>query len=165
MLKAIRRLLGLERSFERLEREIEHEIADSFDFSDPNARVGASLYFIINRQLEALDLEIGKAPFEGRYATDKARGALVGTAIGVVQQEFGAAPHKPTIDATITAFVLVYGVEIGRATALEALRASAEGNDALNRAADWAVMDTKVASENGASSSPAAFYLAVSDMI
>lgn len=161
MLRLIRRILGLETT----EAPLSREITAAIDFDDPNQRTGAALYLILNRQFDLLGKPEGEFPFTAPFSTDKARGALLGTAIAISQQQYGKIENKAIIDASITAFSLAYGQENGRRYALAALQECSDGNEDLNFAADWATKDAARTMSENSLTSPAAFYLAVAGMI
>lgn len=162
MWKFLRHILTGETTEERLSREIENTI----NFDDPNQRIGADLYLILTKQFDLIGKPEGELPFVAPFASDKARGALLGTAIAVSRQHHGKTDPKSIIDAAITAFALAYGTEVGRKYALHALQESSDGeNSDLSSAAEWALKDTEGSFRDDSVATPVAFYFAVAEMI
>jgi hypothetical protein len=164
----IKKLFGQQpRSQDVLEqfKEDVQKTIDSLDFDDPDVRVGTSLYFVLSKQFDLIGKPEGEFPYVPPFASDKARGALMGTAIAIVRREHGETPHKSTIDAIITAFTLAFGATEGRQQALQTIEDAAAGNADINYASDWAVKDTAGAIEESSPATPAAYYLAVDGMI
>jgi hypothetical protein len=145
--------------------EGEREAAGELNWEDPATRTGASLYLVLSKQFELIGKPEGIFPYTSPFATDKARGALLGTAISIVRQQYREPQQQHIIDAAVTAFSLAYGNENGRFYALQTLRNSADGDNAVNFASDWAVRDTDGANADESPATPAAFYLAVAGMI
>jgi hypothetical protein len=139
--------------------------AEGVNWDDPAERTGASLYLILSKQFDLIGKPEGEFPYVPPFATDKSRGALLGTAIAVVRQQYGETPHNAIIDAAITAFTLAYGPENGKFYALQTFRESADGNEDVNFASDWAIRDTEGANRDDSPATPTAFYLAVAEMI
>ena len=137
----------------------------SLDFDDPDVRVGTSLYFVLSKQFDLIGKPEGEFPYILPFASDKARGALMGTGIAIARREHGATPHKSTIDAIITAFTLTFGADEGRKRALQTIEDAAQGNDDINYASNWAIKDTEGAIEDSSPGTPVAYYLAVDGMI
>jgi hypothetical protein len=140
------------------------ELADSFNLDDPAERVGVRLYLILSKQLSLLGLQSGVVPFEEPFSSDACRGALLGTALALVFDEYGEAKGKPAIDAVIAAFSLVFGDEIGRSEALRVLQDSSDGNALVNLASDWAIRDTR-STDQHLPTTPIAFHAAATGMI
>ncbi len=89
----------------------------------------------------------------------------MGTAIAVVVEQHGKADNKAVIDASIAAFTIVFGTEVGRRAALQAIADAAQGNDDISNASDWAIKDTKTSQKVDSVATPIAYYAAVSGMI
>lgn len=168
MLSRLRSLLGNKpresQSLGKLGDEVKNAVQE-LDWDNPSIRVGASLYLILAKQFELIGKPEGIFPYTPPFATDKARGALFGTAIAIAQQEHGEPDQQAIIEAAEAAFSMAYGNENGRYYALQTLRESAEGNDDINFASDWAIKDTASANDKNSPATPAAFYLAVAEMI
>lgn len=139
--------------------------AAEMDWDDSDVRTGTSLYLILSKQFDLIGKPEGAFPYTPPFATDKARGALLGTAIAVVRQQYGDAQHQAVVDAAITAFTLAYGQENGSYYAMQTLRDAAEGNEEVNFASDWAIKDTDGSVADDSPATPVAFYLAVAEMI
>ena len=145
---------------QQIETMIQENI-DKIDFDNPSERVGVRMYFTLRKQFELIGKPEGEFPFSPPFSGPKARGALLGTAIALVRQEFGSAPNKAVMDAAITAFSLAFGPELGGRAALDTIEEAGSGNDEILNASDWAIKDLT----EGASDDSDAFYLAVADMI
>ena len=138
---------------------------EGYDPANEADRVGLALLAIIQKQLDLLGFEIGAVPVDACFCTDKCRGALLGTAIGITQAEIENPSNKSVIDAAMAAFSLVYGNEIGSRLALQTIRDTADGNADVEAASDWAIQDTKGVYLSGGVTSAVAFYAASSGMI
>ncbi len=137
----------------------------SVDIDDPAKRTGVSLYLVLSRQFELIGKREGEFPFVDPFASDKARGALLGTAFAIVKHEFGETPNKEVIDAAIAAFTLAFGTDVGTGAALQTIRDASEGNEEINFASDWAIKDARTSLDDNSPASPAAYYLAVAEMM
>ncbi len=128
-------------------------------------RVAVALLAILGKQLDLLGFSMGSVPIDQTFGSDQCRGALLGTAIGIVQSEVESPSNKAILDATTTAFALVYGDEIGPRYALETIRDSSAGNDVINASSEWAIGDTKGVYSSGGVTSAVGFYVAAKQMI
>ena len=135
------------------------------DWGSADTRTGASLYLILSKQFDLIGKPEGLFPYVPPFASEKARGALLGTSIAIAQQQYGQPSQQSIIDAAVATFSLAYGEENGRFYAMQTMRDSADGNEAINFASDWAVKDTTSANDAQSSATPAALYLAVAGMI
>jgi hypothetical protein len=140
-------------------------VIEGYDPNNEADRIGLALLAIIQNQLELLGFEIGAVPLNDRFASDKCRGALLGTAFGVTQAEVENPSNKTLIDAAMAAFSLVYGNEVGNGLALQTMRDAAGENAELQAASDWAINDTKGVYSSGGVTSAVGYYAAVSGMI
>jgi len=146
----------------------EHAIDSLKDIYDPeneDDRIGLALLVILRKQLDLLNLEMGFVPADSIFASEKCRGALLGTALGILQSELSESTNRQIIDTTIAAFSLIYGDTRGRALALQTIREAGEGNSKVEECSDWALLDTKGVYKSGGLTSAAGFYLAASGMI
>ena len=147
-----------------LENAAREAIAD-LDFDDPAVRTGVSLQMILSKQFDLIGKPEGEFPYTPPFATDKARGALLGTSIAIVRQQFGDFEQEAVTDAAVAAFSLTYGSENGRFYALQTLKDSSDGNVDVNFASDWAIRDTDSPNSSDGIATPVAFYLAVAEML
>lgn len=167
MLNKLRSMFGKKSPqglFEEVESLAKKSMAE-IDFDDPAQRVGISLYFVLSKQFDLIGKREGEFPYVTPFASDKARGALLGTAIAIVRHEYGETPSKAVIDASITAFTLAFGAGEGAKRALQTIEEAAQGNVEIELASDWAIKDTAGAIEEHSPATPAAYYLAVDGMI
>jgi hypothetical protein len=146
-------------------KELMDGIREVYDPTNENDRIGAALLLILQQQLDLLGYEIGTVPADERFATEKCRGALLGTAIGVTHAEIESPPNKAIIDAAVAAFCLVYGDEVGGQLAVQTIREAAAGTSDVEVAADWAMKDAKGVHLNGGVTSAVGFYVACNGMI
>lgn len=168
MFGRLRKLLGKQGGQPMLSDEIEQSAKatiSELDFDNPDIRVGTSLYFVLSKQFDLIGKREGEFPYVLPFASDKARGALLGTAIAIVRREYGDSPQEAIVDATIAAFTLAFGATEGTKRAWQTIDEAAQGNDGINFASDWAIKDTAGAIEENSPATPAAYYLAVADMI
>lgn len=126
------------------------------DINNPEVRLGFAAIEVLKPQFELLGNREGKFPVRLPYTADSARGALLGTALAIAMQEYDSLPNEIAIDAMIAAFSYAFGEENGKVMAFKAFEESRSGNEAINKAADFAIGDTKIALANGAT--PAAFF-------
>lgn len=167
MFDRLRRLFGLSPKVDQFTATLDEaaQAAADMDWDDPDVRTAASLYLILSKQFDVIGKPEGVFPYTAPFATDKARGALLGTAIAVVREQRGETPHQAVHDAAIAAFTLAYGAENGPFYALQALRDAADGNEDVNYASDWAIKDTIGAFADASPATPMAFYIAVAGML
>lgn len=132
---------------------------------DTDNRVAVALLSILRKQLDLLDMEVGKVPAVAPFTSPECRGALLGLSIGILQAEGIETTRDRLIDTIMAAFVLVYGEPIGRDLAAETVQQSATGDNAINGASEYAIADAKGVYESGGVTSYTAFSLALHGMI
>jgi hypothetical protein len=152
-------------SFTAAVEQAAREAMAEVNWDDPAERTGVSLYFVLSKQFDLIGKREGVFPYTPPFASDKARGALLGTAIAITRREYGEIPDQAVVDSAVAAFTLAYGQENGRFYALQTLKDSANGNEEVNFASDWAIKDTDGSIDENSPATPAAFYLAVAEMI
>jgi hypothetical protein len=130
------------------------------DMSDPTQRTAATLFVVLKSQLDMLGFRPGMVPFDARFGSDRCRGALLGTAVAAVRGHREAPEREHYIDAIVAAFTVVFGEAIGRAKALETIEDSADRNEAVNTASDWAGKDMIDTWSDDSPSTPTAYYRA-----
>ena len=168
MFQRLRGIFGAKSKQDALTAVLENaarEAIEDLDFDDPAVRTGVSLQMILSKQFDLIGKPEGEFPYTPPFATDKARGALLGTSIAIVRQQFGDLEQQAITDAAVAAFCLAYGSENGRFYALQTLKDSADGNEDVNFASDWAIKDTDGPNSSDGIATPVAFYLAVAEMI
>jgi len=142
-----------------LGEEISRTLAGT-DLSDPAQRTAAALFVVLKQQLDLLGYRPGSVPCDARFASDRCRGALMGTAIAIVRGHREAPEREHYIDAIVAAFTVVFGEKVGRQAALQTIENAAERNEAVISASDWAGTDTIETWSDASPSSPTAYYLA-----
>jgi hypothetical protein len=133
------------------------------DLSDPTQRTAAALFVVLKSQLDMLGYRPGTVPFDARFGSDRCRGALMGTAVAVLRGHREAPEREHYIDAIAAAFMIVFGEQIGRAKALETIEMSADRNEVVNAASDWAGQDTIDTWSDDSPSTPMAYYRAATE--
>ena len=164
MFRSLKRIFRRADATSSLHEEIEkiaREAIQKIDFDNPAERVGVKLYFLLRKQFELIGKPEGEFPFQPPFSTSKARGALLGTAIELVRQEYGSTPDKAVIDAATTAFTLAFGAAHGPRAALDTIEEASSGNDEIINTSDWAIKDIR----ETAGDSSDAYFLAVDGMI
>jgi len=142
-----------------LSEEMSRALAGA-DMSDPAQRTAATLFVVLKSQLDMLGFRPGTVPFDARFGSDRCRGALMGTAVAAVRGHREAPEREHYIDAIVAAFTVVFGEAIGRARALETIEASADRNETVNAASDWAGQDMIDTWSDTSPSAPTAYYRA-----
>ena len=141
--------------------ESEGRTLGGLDKDDPTHRTAAALYLILKNQVELLGHQPGSVPLDERFASERSRGALMGTAIAVVRGHREAPEPDDYIDAIVAAFTVVFGEAIGEAQAHETIKQSGAKNAAVNSASDRAGQDTIDNWSDDSASRPMAYYRAV----
>src|SRR5690606_26207878 len=130
------------------------------DMSDPTQRTAATLFVVLKSQLDMLGFRPGTVPFDARFGSDRCRGALLGAAVAAVRGHREAPEREHYIDAIVAAFTVVFGEATGRAKALETIEDSADRNETVNAASDWAGQDMIDTWSDDSPSAPTAYYRA-----
>lgn len=133
--------------------------------SNEDMRMALVLMVTMEKQLDALGLSFQKAPTTGQFVTPEARGTLIGAAFGALQGEGIELTEDRIIDAVIAAFVFTYGDPVGREIAAETFEAFQAKDPTILRTSEWARQDMLGVYASNATTSFAAYMLAVQGMI
>lgn len=123
-------------------------------------RIGMSIDSLLRSQFERLGG--GGLPFAPPFSTPKARGALLGTAITVVDLELGYQPtYEALLDAAVMAFSLAFGSAIGERAARQTIAEAGAGDREVIDASDRAANGIRALTEASKPITSDAYYLAV----
>lgn len=168
MFRWLKRRLGSQKPtndlFGRMEADIRNSLRE-IDFDDPAQRIGIQLYIMLREQFDILGKPEGEFPFVSPFASEKARGALLGTAVAVVSLEYGDSPVDLVTDAAIVAFTLTFGNAVGKQAALETISQACQGNKNINLAAKWATEDAVGCIEKGMLTNSCGYHVAVEGLL
>lgn len=127
--------------------------------------LGAAMVAYILPQVELIGFGMEGVPAESRFVTAKARGALYGYAIAILEICRIELSKDAMLDILIGVFGFVYGDQPGRELAERTFNEIRAGEVDTKYAADWARSDLIAVHEGDGSASAAGFYMAVNGIL